>query len=78
MTGFHRTESGTAPNQRASARLMLIHACVTLFLVMAALLLVAIGTLPAWPYSAKLGYYPSGISGAILFGIAWMVVVGRL
>jgi hypothetical protein len=57
---------------------MLIHACVTLLLVMVALLLVAIGTLPAWPYSAKLGYYPSGISGAILFGIAWMVVVGRL
>ena len=57
---------------------MLIHACVTLLLVMVALLLVAIGTLPAWPYSAKLGYYPSGISGAILFGIACMVVVGRL
>jgi len=51
---------------------------VTLILVMVALLLVAIGTLPAWPYSSKLGYYPSGVSGAILLGIALMVVAGRL
>jgi len=57
---------------------MLIRVSVTLLLVMVALLLVAVGTLPAWPYSAKLGYYPSGISGAILLSIAWMVVVGRL
>lgn len=57
---------------------MLLHARVTLILVMVALLLVAIGTLPAWPYSSKLGYYPSGVSGAILLGIALMVVAGRL
>jgi Protein of unknown function (DUF3309) len=57
---------------------VLIRVRVTLLLVMVALLLVAIGTLPAWPYSTKLGYYPSGVSGAILLGIALMVVAGRL
>ena len=77
MTGFHRP-SLERRRIRASARVMLIRAYVTLILVMVALLLVAVGTLPAWPYSAKLGYYPSGISGAILLSIAWMVVVGRL
>ena len=51
---------------------------MTLLLVMVTLLLVALGTLPAWPYSTRLGYYPSGASGAILFGIASMVVAGRL
>ena len=51
---------------------------VSLLLLMVILLLVAIGTLPAWPYSTKLGYYPSCVSGAILFGIALMVVAGRL
>jgi hypothetical protein len=61
-----------------SARVVLFDVRVTLLLVMVALLLVAIGTLPAWPYSTKLGYYPSGVSGAILFGIALMVVAGRL
>ena len=57
---------------------MLFDLRVTLLLVMVALLLVAVGTLPAWPYSTKLGYYPSGVSGAILLGIALMVVAGRL
>jgi hypothetical protein len=45
---------------------------------MVTLLLVVIGTLPAWPYSTKLGYYPSGVSGVILLGIALMVLAGRL
>jgi hypothetical protein len=52
------------------------HMVVLLLMVM--LLLVVVGTLPAWPYSTRLGDYPSCVSGAILFGIALLVVAGRL
>jgi len=51
---------------------------MVVLLLMMTLLLVVIGTLPAWPYSTKLGYYPSGVSSAILFGLAVLVVAGRL
>jgi hypothetical protein len=51
---------------------------MVVLLLMAMLLLVVVGTLPAWPYSTKLGYYPSCVSGAILFGLAVLVVAGRL
>ena len=52
-------------------------------------LLLLIGTLPAWPYSAGWGYYPSGILGTVLlvpgaplslvaglvFGLGWGVLL---
>lgn len=40
-------------------------------------LLLLIGTLPAWPYSIGWGYYPSGILGAVLLVLLVMAVLGR-
>lgn len=65
------------PAKRSACRVLIaVHMVVLLSMVM--LLLVVVGTLPAWPYSTRLGYYPSCVSGAILFGIALLVVAGRL
>ena len=41
-------------------------------------LLLLIGTLPAWPYSAGWGYYPSGILGTVLLILLVMAVLGRV
>ena len=40
------------------------------FLILIILLLVIIGALPAWPYSAGWGYYPSGLGLIILIILA--------
>jgi hypothetical protein len=42
------------------------------------LLLVLIGALPNWQYSAGWGYYPSGILGVILVIVVVMILMGRL
>lgn len=49
---------------------------ITLLLVL--LVLMAIGALPAWPYSTGWGYYPSGILGLILVIILLMALTGRI
>ena len=41
-------------------------------------LLLLIGTLPAWPYSAGWGFYPSGILGTVLLILLVMAVLGRV
>jgi hypothetical protein len=46
----------------------------TLLLVLVILLL--IGALPTWPYSAGWGYYPSGGAGLLLIIVIVLVVVG--
>ncbi len=42
-------------------------------LLIVALLLLA----PAWPYSRRWGYYPSGTVGAVLFGVVVLILLGR-
>ena len=42
------------------------------------LILLLIGALPAWPYSASWGYYPGGGLGLILIIIIILVVIGRV
>ena len=42
------------------------------------LVLLLIGALPSWPYSAGWGYYPSGLLGLILVIIIILAVLGRL
>ncbi len=42
------------------------------------LILLLIGVLPAWPYSSRWGYYPSGALGVALAVVAVLVLVGRL
>lgn len=42
------------------------------------LLLLLIGALPTWPYSANWGYAPGGIVGAILAIVVVMALIGRV
>lgn len=42
------------------------------------LILLLIGALPTWPYSAKWGYAPTGILGTILIIIIILWLIGRL
>jgi uncharacterized protein DUF3309 len=49
---------------------------ITLFIVV--LLLLALGSLPAWPYSSGWGYYPSGGFGLILLILIVLALSGRL
>jgi hypothetical protein len=48
----------------------------TLMLVLLVLLL--LGALPTWPYSAGWGYYPSSGLGLLLVIIVVLVVAGRI
>jgi hypothetical protein len=42
------------------------------------LLLLLVGSLPAWPYSSGWGYYPSGGLGLVLVIVLVLVLLGRL
>lgn len=42
------------------------------------LILLLIGGLPTWPYSAGWGYGPSGVLGLILIIIIIMALLGRI
>ena len=42
------------------------------------LILLLIGALPSWPYSAGWGYYPSGGLGLILIIIIILLLLGRV
>lgn len=48
----------------------------TILLIVLVLLLV--GALPTWPYSANLGYYPSGGLGLVAFVLVILVLMGHL
>jgi hypothetical protein len=48
----------------------------TILLIVLVLLL--LGALPSWPYSAGWGYYPSGGLGLVLIVILVLVVAGRI
>jgi len=42
------------------------------------LVLVLVGALPTWPYSASWGYAPTGTVGTILLIVLVLVLMGRL
>jgi hypothetical protein len=42
------------------------------------LVLVLIGSLPAWPYSQGWGYFPSGTLGLILVVLVILMLLGRV
>jgi uncharacterized protein DUF3309 len=42
------------------------------------LILLLVGSLPAWPYSGGWGYYPSGGFGLLVLVIVLLVVFGRI
>ncbi len=48
------------------------------FVLLIILLLLVLGALPTWPYSAEWGYYPSGGLGLVLVIVLILVLVGRL
>lgn len=48
----------------------------TLLLVI--LVIILLGALPAWPYSAGWGYYPSGGLGLILIIVLILILMGRI
>ena len=45
-------------------------------IVLVILILLLLGTLPTWPYSAGWGYYPSGGLGTILVILIILALVG--
>jgi Protein of unknown function (DUF3309) len=47
------------------------------FVLLIILLLLVLGALPTWPYSAEWGYYPSGGLGLVLVVLLILVLVGR-
>ncbi|HQT78988.1 MAG: DUF3309 domain-containing protein [Rhodospirillales bacterium 20-64-7] len=42
------------------------------------LILLLLGALPTWPYSAGWGYYPSGGLGLVLVIVVILLVMGRI
>jgi hypothetical protein len=48
----------------------------TLLLVI--LVIFLLGALPAWPYSAGWGYYPSGGLGLVLVVVLILMLMGRV
>ena len=46
--------------------------------LLAILLALLIFSVPAWPYSAGWGYYPSGGAGLILLILIILLVAGRI
>jgi hypothetical protein len=42
------------------------------------LILLLVGLLPAWPYSAGFGYYPSGGLGLVLLIVIILLVLGKI
>jgi hypothetical protein len=48
-----------------------------LLAAMVIMLLIALATLPGWPYAAKWGYFPSGACGALLLALVGLILTGR-
>lgn len=42
------------------------------------LIILLVGALPAWPYSAGWGYYPSGALGTVVIVILILALLGRI
>ncbi|CUI16621.1 hypothetical membrane protein [Candidatus Protochlamydia naegleriophila] len=42
------------------------------------LILILLGALPTWPYSAGWGYGPSGILGTVLIIFIILILLGRI
>jgi len=42
------------------------------------LILLVLGALPTWPYSAEWGYYPSSVLGLVLVIVLILVLLGRV
>jgi hypothetical protein len=47
-------------------------------ILLVVLVLLLLGALPTWPYSAGWGYYPSGGLGLVLLVVVVLALAGRL
>ena len=47
-------------------------------IVLMVLILLLLGALPTWPYSAGWGYYPSGGLGLVVLIVVVLALTGRL
>ena len=47
-------------------------------ILLVVLIVLLIGTLPTWPYSANWGYYPSGGLGLVVLILLVLALTGRL
>jgi hypothetical protein len=47
-------------------------------IILVVLILMLLGALPTYPYSADWGYFPSGILGTVLIVWLILVLVGRV
>jgi len=47
-------------------------------IILILLVVIAIGALPTWPYSAGWGYGPSGVGGVIVIVLVALLLTGRL
>jgi hypothetical protein len=47
-------------------------------LLLIILVIILLGALPAWPYSAGWGYYPSGGLGLVLVVVLVLMLMGRV
>lgn len=49
-----------------------------LILLLIVILLLSVGSYPAWPYSREWGYYPSGGLGVVLLILVVLLLMGRI
>lgn len=49
-----------------------------LIILLVVLLVLSLGSLPAWPYSRGWGYYPSGGLGLVVVILVVLLLMGRL
>lgn len=51
---------------------------IMLIILLVVLLVLSLGSLPAWPYSRGWGYYPSGGLGLVVIILVVLLLMGRL
>jgi hypothetical protein len=49
-----------------------------LLILLVVLLILALGSLPSWPYSRGWGYYPSGGLGLVVLIVLILFLTGRI
>jgi len=49
-----------------------------MLLLLILLIVLAMGTVPAWPYSRGWGYYPSGTIGTVLLVLIVLILLGAV
>lgn len=47
-------------------------------IILAVLVLMLVGVIPAWPHSRRWGYYPFGGVGLVLLVILFLMLLGRI